>query len=106
MTSENQENLSLGDVLSPQSLGPLLNDREFCSALFPFLPEQSERTPEEVRQVVQSPQFQRALATLSYALQSGELGPLLSQLGLDPSAGNSKFATCRGKTVHRVNMQL
>ncbi|KAI9255241.1 proteasome complex subunit Rpn13 ubiquitin receptor-domain-containing protein [Phascolomyces articulosus] len=87
---DNQQSpLSLTDVLTTQTLTPLLNDREICSALFPFLPEESERSPEEVRQVVQSPQFQQALATLSFALESGELGPLLTQLGLDPSAGTS-----------------
>ena len=80
---------SLTDVLTTQAIAPLLNDRDICAALFPFLPEESERSPEEVRQVVQSPQFQQALATLSYALESGELGPLLTQLGLDPSAGTS-----------------
>ena len=77
--------------MTTQTLTPLLNNREICAALFPHLPEGSERSPEEVRQVVQSPQFQQALATLSFALESGELGPLLTQLGLDPSAGNSKF---------------
>ncbi|KAI7847776.1 proteasome complex subunit Rpn13 ubiquitin receptor-domain-containing protein [Circinella umbellata] len=89
-TPEGQQSpLSLTDVLTTQTLTPLLNDREICAALFPHLPEESERSPEEVRQVVQSPQFQQALATLSFALESGELGPLLTQLGLDPSAGNS-----------------
>ncbi|KAI9496764.1 proteasome complex subunit Rpn13 ubiquitin receptor-domain-containing protein [Zychaea mexicana] len=84
-----QAPLSLTDVLTTQTITPLLNDRDICAALFPFLPEDSERSPEEVRQVVQSPQFQQALATLSFALESGELGPLLTQLGLDASAGNS-----------------
>lgn len=82
--------MSLSQVLTPQALSPLLNDPEICAALFPHLPENSERTPEEVRQVVQSPQFQQSLDTLSFALQSGELGPLLTQLGLPASAGQSK----------------
>ncbi|ORY97952.1 proteasome complex subunit Rpn13 ubiquitin receptor-domain-containing protein [Syncephalastrum racemosum] len=82
-------NMSLSQVLTPQALTPLLNDPEICAALFPHLPENSERTPEEVRQVVQSPQFQQSLDTLSFALQSGELGPLLTQLGLPASAGQN-----------------
>ncbi|KAI9356721.1 proteasome complex subunit Rpn13 ubiquitin receptor-domain-containing protein [Pilaira anomala] len=81
--------ISLSDVLTSQSLTPLLNDPEICASLFPFLPEESERSVEEVRQVVRSPQFSQALQSLSAALATGQLGPLLSQLGLDPSAGNS-----------------
>lgn len=81
--------IALSDVLTTQSLAPLLNDPEICASLFPFLPEESERSAEEVRQVVKSPQFSQALQSLSAALQTGQLGPLLSQLGLDPSAGNS-----------------
>lgn len=81
--------IALSDVLTTQSLTPLLNDADICASLFPFLPEESERSAEEVRQVVKSPQFSQALQSLSAALQTGQLGPLLSQLGLDPSAGNS-----------------
>ncbi|KAI8334155.1 hypothetical protein EDC96DRAFT_525485 [Choanephora cucurbitarum] len=60
-----------------------------CASLFPFLPEETERSAEEVKQVVRSPQFSQALQSLSAALHTGQLGPLLTQLGLDPSAGNS-----------------
>ncbi|OAD02977.1 hypothetical protein MUCCIDRAFT_73414 [Mucor lusitanicus CBS 277.49] len=81
--------IALSDILTTQSITPLLNDPEMCASLFPFLPEESERSAEEVRQVVKSPQFSQALQSLSAALQTGQLGPLLSQLGLDPSAGNS-----------------
>jgi hypothetical protein len=81
--------ISLNDVLTAQTLTPLLNDPEICSSLFPHLPEESERSVEEVRHIVKSPQFSQALASLSVALQTGQLGPLLSQLGLDYSAGNS-----------------
>ncbi|CAO0795674.1 unnamed protein product [Mucor circinelloides] len=81
--------IALSDILTTQSLTPLLNDPEICASLFPFLPEESERSAEEVRQVVKSPQFSQALQSLGAALQTGQLGPLLSQLGLDPSAGNS-----------------
>ncbi|CEP15446.1 hypothetical protein [Parasitella parasitica] len=87
--NEGSPRIALSDVLTTQSLTPLLNDSEICASLFPFLPEESERTAEEVRQVVKSPQFSQALQSLSAALQTGQLGPLLSQLGLDPSAGNS-----------------
>ncbi|KAJ1982077.1 hypothetical protein H4R34_001837 [Dimargaris verticillata] len=84
--------LGLSDVLSPEALGPILADHEVCSALFPYLPDQhnpdgtlvsaSQRTPQEVRDIVRSPPFQQSLRSLSYALQTGQLGPLIQQLGL------------------------
>ncbi|KAF7726899.1 adhesion regulating molecule 1 [Apophysomyces ossiformis] len=86
-SEEDRPAIQLSDVLSPEALAPLLNDPEICSSLFPFLPENAQHTPQEVRQVVQNPQFQQALHSLTAALQSGQLGPLLSQLGLDPAAG-------------------
>ncbi|KAI8088855.1 proteasome complex subunit Rpn13 ubiquitin receptor-domain-containing protein [Halteromyces radiatus] len=86
--SQGSTSIQLGDVLTNQTLSTLLSDSQVCSSLFPFLPENSERTPEEVQQVARSPQFQQALQSLTAALQSGQLGPLLTQLGLDPSAGN------------------
>ncbi|CAI2166701.1 17443_t:CDS:2 [Funneliformis geosporum] len=64
-------------------------------ALFPHLPSNIERTPEELNAVLNSPQFAQALQSLSMALQSGQLGPLLTQLGLDPSAGNGVEAFLR-----------
>ncbi|KAG0172529.1 adhesion regulating molecule 1 [Apophysomyces sp. BC1015] len=92
---ENRSAVQLSDVLSPEALAPLLNDPEICSSLFPFLPENAERTPQEVRQVVQNPQFQQALRSLTVALESGQLGPLLGQLGLDPAAGTDVEAFLR-----------
>ncbi|KAI7862864.1 proteasome complex subunit Rpn13 ubiquitin receptor-domain-containing protein [Spinellus fusiger] len=87
--------LQLSDVLTPSALQPLLNDREISRSLFPFLPDTLEHTEEEVRQVVASPQFQQSLQSLSGALESGQLGPLLGQLGLDSSAGQSVEAFLR-----------
>ncbi|CEJ03518.1 hypothetical protein RMCBS344292_17499 [Rhizopus microsporus] len=83
------QSLALTDILNSQTLTPLLNDPEVCESLVPYLPEESEKTAEEVRQVVRSPQFSQAVQSLTVALQTGQLGPLLSQLGLDPSAGYS-----------------
>lgn len=88
-----QTDLNLADVLTPSAIGPLLNDAEIRSALFPHLPESIAQTPEELRRVVQSPQFQQSLQSLSYALSSGQLGPLLAQLGLEGSNGASGVET-------------
>ncbi|KAJ8659152.1 hypothetical protein O0I10_005191 [Lichtheimia ornata] len=81
--------LSLNDVLTPEALNRLLDDPEVCVQLYSHLPENCEKSPEEVRQVVRSPQFQQAAATLSHAFESGDLGPLLQQLGLPAMSGGN-----------------
>ncbi|KAF9920975.1 hypothetical protein FBU30_009053 [Linnemannia zychae] len=83
-----RSNLRLDHILTPGAVAPLLNNPEICAALFPHLPESSERTPEEIQAIVRSPQFSQALVSLSTALESGQLGPLLRQFGLGPNAGN------------------
>ncbi|KAF9024398.1 adhesion regulating molecule 1, partial [Haplosporangium bisporale] len=83
-----RSNLRLDHVLTPGSIGPLLNNPAICAALFPHLPESSERTPEEIQAIVRTPQFSQALVSLSTALESGQLGPLLRQFGLGPNAGD------------------
>ncbi|KAI8982506.1 hypothetical protein BDB01DRAFT_149170 [Pilobolus umbonatus] len=88
-TNQQYTPISLNDVLTPQALNSLLQDNKVCESLYPYLPEESTKDLEEVRQVVRSPQFSQSLHSLSAALQTGQLGPLLSQLGLDPSAGNN-----------------
>ncbi|CAO3631372.1 unnamed protein product [Cunninghamella echinulata] len=85
---QGQSSLHLGEILNNKTLTNLLDDTTICENLYQFLPEGSEQSPYEVRQVIKSPQFQQSLRSLSTALQSGQLGPLISQFGLDPSAGN------------------
>ncbi|KAK3817869.1 MAG: adhesion regulating molecule [Linnemannia elongata] len=83
-----RSNLRLDHILTPGAVAPLLNNPQICAALFPHLPESSERTPEEIQAIVRTPQFSQALVSLSTALESGQLGPLLRQFGLGPNAGN------------------
>ncbi|KAJ1660065.1 hypothetical protein IWQ61_000959 [Dispira simplex] len=93
--------LNLEDVLSSDTLATLLTDPEVCSALFPYLPEPvnasssqegkvpatpRRHSPEEVRSIVRSAPFQQSLHSLSYALQTGQLGPLIQQFGLPTEA--------------------
>ncbi|KAJ2956922.1 hypothetical protein NQZ79_g7282 [Umbelopsis isabellina] len=85
---DQDSSLDLSSVLTPEAVRSLLNDREVASALFPHLPEGSEHSTEELQEIMRSPQFRQSLHRLSVALQSGQLGPLMTQLGLDPSAGN------------------
>ncbi|KAF9114499.1 hypothetical protein BGX27_010649 [Mortierella sp. AM989] len=83
-----RSNLRLDHVLTPGAVAPLLSNPHICEALFPHLPESSARTPEEIQAIVRTPQFSQALVSLSTALESGQLGPLLRQFGLGPNAGD------------------
>ncbi|CAG8697938.1 6056_t:CDS:2, partial [Acaulospora colombiana] len=96
-TSEAGSGARSEHTVTPEQLGNLRDILSGIqmSALFPHLPPNINRTPEELREVIQSPQFAQALQSLSIALQSGQLGPLLTQLGLDPSAGNGVEAFLR-----------
>lgn len=49
------------------------------------MPENHERTTESLREVIASQPFKDAIQQLNGALQSGEMGPLIQELGLDPS---------------------
>ena len=88
---EQTVSLDLSSVLTSEAVRSILNDSEVASALFPHLPEGTQHTNEELQEIMHSPQFRQSLHRLSVALQSGQLGPLMSQLGLDPSAGNGKI---------------
>ncbi|KAG0015119.1 hypothetical protein BGZ80_010037 [Entomortierella chlamydospora] len=83
-----RSNLRLDHILTPGAVAPLLSNPQICEALFPHLPESSARTPEEIQAIVRTPQFSQALVSLSTALESGQLGPLLRQFGLGPNAGD------------------
>ncbi|KAG0240845.1 hypothetical protein BGW41_006600 [Actinomortierella wolfii] len=83
-----QSNLRLDHILTPAAVEPLLQNEQQLAQLFSHLPEDSPHTAEEVQAVVRSPQFRQALVSLSSALESGQLGPLLRQFGLSPSAGD------------------
>lgn len=87
---QNTSDVDLANVLTPSAIAPLLNDPDIVSALFPHLPPLPQApTTQDLRDTVSSPQFQQALHSLSAALQSGQLGPLVTQLGLPPEAGQS-----------------
>ncbi|KAI9591188.1 proteasome complex subunit Rpn13 ubiquitin receptor-domain-containing protein [Syncephalis fuscata] len=104
--------LSLGDVLTVKNIQPLLNDSDLCSAVFPHLPEGAPQTADEVKEVVASPQFRQSLASLSEALNTGQLGPLVQELGLPPSAGNGVEAflqaieTCARQRASEVEEEM
>ncbi|KAJ2879206.1 hypothetical protein FB639_003150 [Coemansia asiatica] len=87
--------LHLGDVLTVDNLSAVLADQRLRTALFPTLPGGVPHDRESLEQVVRSPQFQQALASLSYVLETGQMAPLVSQLGLGPEASTSVAAFLR-----------
>lgn len=85
--------ITLSDNLISESLTPLINDSELFSALFPSITQPSgEQSSDQVRQLVSSQEFQRALSTLRVACENGELNTVASEIGLGSSAHNSKYS--------------
>lgn len=60
----------------------------FTARLMAHLPsiETSDNAKKQLKDTIQSPQFQQALSSFSAALQSGQLGPVVSQFQLSPEA--------------------
>jgi hypothetical protein len=83
---------NLQDILTPEIVSPLLKDREVCNALFPHLPDNSPLDSQSIEDVLRSPQFIHSINSLTYALRSGALGPLMAELGLDSSISTSDGA--------------
>ncbi|XP_064597179.1 proteasomal ubiquitin receptor ADRM1-A-like isoform X2 [Liolophura sinensis] len=89
--AQNKDAINLAQALNPESLIPILANSEVQERLLPYLPEGEAlpKTEEELRNTVQSPQFQQALGSFSAALQSGQLGPLMPQFGLGEDVANA-----------------
>lgn len=90
-TKPEEDRVGLTDVVTPDVLRPLSNDASVRTQVEAHLPPTSEGA--EV--VLTSPQFQQALGTFNSALQSGQLGPLMSQFGLGDQVAAA--ATTGGK---------
>jgi hypothetical protein len=75
---------NLSDILSPEMVGPLLDNADFVAALLPHLPE-GEATIAGLRANVNSPQYSQALQALNSALDSGDLAGSMGQFGVDPA---------------------
>ncbi|KAJ7319212.1 adhesion regulating molecule 1 [Desmophyllum pertusum] len=96
-----RESVDLSNVLTPDSLMPMLADPEFREQLAPFLPagEELPQSPTELSNTLRSPQFQQALGMFSSALQSGQLAPLMGQFGF---SNEVMGAATRGDMVEFV----
>lgn len=59
-----QQDIELSDVLTPESLNPLLANKNVCEALFPHLPDGAPRTTDDIREVIRSSAFQQVCNAL------------------------------------------
>jgi len=91
--------IDLSSSITAEVLRPLLTNQDFMKRVKDHLPKTedgkeqtssqeqqvTDQTREQFTATVSSPQFQQALSIFSAALESGQLGPLISQFGLPES---------------------
>lgn len=85
--------IDLSHVINSESLAHLLEDDQFLRHIEPHLPPISHRVESQAMDVdsgkkeasdtIRSSQFKSSLSQFCTALQSGQLGPLMSQFGLN-----------------------
>ncbi|XP_072961097.1 26S proteasome regulatory subunit RPN13 isoform X1 [Typha angustifolia] len=74
--------LSLGDILKPDLVLPLIETLPVEQRLASYLPEGSQ-TPADIIDLLQSPPFRQQLDTFTHVLRTGQID--LSQFGIDPN---------------------
>lgn len=75
---------SLTDILAPANVEPLLADPAFVARLASVLPPGAS-TASDVREHILSAQYAQAVESFNEALQSGGLGSVMVQFGVDPA---------------------
>lgn len=86
----------LNTIVTPASVSHLLDDPKVVEELLPLLPE-GQRTEEELRLTISSPQLQQSLRSLTNALLSNNYNAVLANFGLNAAAGAEAMA--QGNTV-------
>ncbi|XP_052764344.1 proteasomal ubiquitin receptor ADRM1-B-like [Mya arenaria] len=83
--------IDLSQALEPESMVPILANADVQQRLIKYLPEGEvlPKSEAELRSTIASPQFKQALSSFSSALQSGQLGPLMTQFGLGEDVANA-----------------
>lgn len=83
-----RRNVDLSTAVTSDSLSSVIADQEKVDALVEHLPniEGDENKKQQLKDTLSSPQFQQALSMFSNALQSGQLGPVVSQFQLNAEA--------------------
>ena len=78
-------------ILESSSLAPLVEDEGIQARLLPLLPE-GQRTVQDLREMIRSPQFQQSLRSLNSALGTDNVSSIFATLGLDPRDGADEMA--------------
>lgn len=89
-----KQNVDLATSLNSDTINTILSDPERLDALSAHLPTIDEdgkpldanAVKQQLKDTLASPQFQQALSMFSNALQSGQLGPVVSQFKLSDDA--------------------
>lgn len=85
--------IDLSTAINMDSIQPILSSNpEFLERLQSLMPQgdgSSVQPTDELRETLQSPQFQQAMSNFSTALASGQLGPLMQQFGINEEAINA-----------------
>lgn len=83
-----RRNIDLATAVTTDSLSSVIANQEMVDALVEHLPEVEgdDNKKQQLKETLSSPQFQQALSMFSNALQSGQLGPVVSQFQLNADA--------------------
>lgn len=83
-----RRNIDLASAVTADSLSSVIANQEMVDALVEHLPEVEgdDNKKQQLKETLSSPQFQQALSMFSNALQSGQLGPVVSQFQLNAEA--------------------
>lgn len=84
----NTSGVDLSTAINAEAVDKIAADEERAKALASHLPtiETGDSTKKQLKDTISSPQFQQALSMFSTALQSGQLGPVVSQFQLNSDA--------------------
>ena len=80
--------IDLSTAINAEAVNSIAGDADRSEALLAHLPtiESGDNAKQQLKDTIQSPQFQQALSMFSSALQSGQLGPVVSQFQLSDEA--------------------
>lgn len=91
-----EDRVNLNEVVVPDVLRPLSSDPGVQNQVEPHLPP----TSEGLDTVLTSPQFQQALGMFGSALQSGQLGPLMTEFGFGGRVASAANTGGELETIH------
>lgn len=80
--------IDLAGAIGADAIDKVATDTDRANSLAAHLPtiETTDNTKKQLKDTITSPQFQQALSSFSTALQSGQLGPVVSQFELGTEA--------------------